>query len=212
MHLQTLAPAKYIRTGDSDPVPWYHFPVLGHLYRKRVARCISLLPQGHSVLEAGYGSGVSFLNLSRKFDEIHGIDLHERAEDVVNSFRGTGLNLHLRQGNILDLPYADASLDAALAVSIHEHLAPAEQARAFAEIYRVLRPGGCYVVGVPGLNMLMTTAFYLLGHRIREHHLTSEKEVLAAMGRHFDIDAASYTPRPLPASLTCYVYARGWKR
>lgn len=212
MHLQMLAPQAYFATGESDPVAYYHRPLLGRLYRRRIARCIDLLPRGSRVLEAGYGSGVSFLNLAEKFDEIHGLDLHDHPQDVTRSFDGTGLNLHLRQGDILDLPYEDESFDAALAISIHEHLKPDQQPRAFAEMHRVLRPGGCYVVGVPGLNAMMTAAFYALGHNIRLHHHTTETQVLAAMAECFDLETTHFSPWFLPHSLTTYVHARAFKR
>lgn len=212
MHLQMLARQAYFPTGDSDPVAYYHLPLVGRLYRKRIARCIDLLPRGRRVLEAGYGSGVSFLNLAEKFDEIHGLDLHNHPHEVARSFHGTGLTLHLRQGDILNLPYEDNSFDAALAVSIHEHLQPDQQHVAFAQIHRVLRPGGCYVVGVPGLNPMMTAAFYALGHNIRRSHHTSETQVLHAMADCFDLDTTQFTPWFLPHSLTTYVCARAFKR
>jgi len=212
MQLQMLTGDAYCRTGESDPIRFYSFPVLGRLYRNRVARCASMLPPGRRVLEIGYGSGVSFLNLGRKFEEIFGIDLHDKAGQVERSFAGTGLRLNLRQGNILHLPYEDESVDAALAISIHEHLAMAEQLAAFAEVHRVLRPGGCYVVGVPGLNAMMTAAFYLLGVRIHDHHLSSEGQVLGVMRAVFDVDVTHYSPFRWPKSLTTYLCIRGWKR
>jgi len=211
VQLQMLARERYVPTGESDPVACYHLPLLGRLYRRRVARCIDLLPPGQRVLEVGYGSGVSFLSLAEKYEEIHGIDLHNRPGDVARSFADTPLALHLRQGSILDLPCPERSFDAVLAVSIHEHLEPRDQERAFAEVHRVLRPGGGYVVGVPGLNPLMTAAFLALGYRIQEHHLSSEKRVLAAMAERFHIDRTVFQPRWWPRSLTWYACARGWK-
>ena len=212
MQLEMLASRDYCRTSESDPIRYYHLPVLGRLYRNRVARCVSMLPAGRSVLEIGYGSGVSFLNLRNKFDEIHGDDLHERAEEVARSFPGMGPKLYLRQGSILQLPCEDEAMDAALAISIHEHLPLDQQRRAFAEVHRVLRPGGCYAVGVPGLNAMMTTAFYLLGLRIHDHHLSSERQVLGVMREIFDVDLTHYSPFHWPKSLTTYLCIRGWKR
>ena len=212
MQLEMLTPRDYCRTSDSDPIRFYQVPLLGRLYRNRVARCVSMLPTARSVLEIGYGSGVSFLNLAANFEQIHGVDLHDHADSVARSFAGAGLDLNLRQGSILDLPYPDASVDAALAISIHEHLPPDQQRRAFAEVHRVLRPGGCYVVGVPALNAMMVAAFHLMGLRIREHHLSSERQVLHAMRQEFDVDLTHYSPFRWPRSLTTYLCIRGWKR
>lgn len=212
MELQMLARGAYRPAGRSDPIQFYHTPFIGRLYRNRLARCISLLPNGRRVLEIGYGSGVSFPNLSEKFDEIHGIDPHDHADEVKRLFASTGVDPHLRQGSVLQLPYEDDSFNAAISISLHEHLPADQQGKAFAEVRRVVRNGGCYVVGVPGVNTLMTTAFRLLSYPIHEFHLSSESCVLAAMRRTFDVDTTKYSPVLWPRSLTLYVRSRGWKR
>jgi ubiquinone/menaquinone biosynthesis C-methylase UbiE len=212
MELQMLAAGQYAWTGEADPVRYYRLPIIGRLFQRRVARCIQLLPQGKTVLEVGYGSGVSFLNLARRFEEIHGIDLHDRGERVAESFAQTPVRLRLRRGDITSLPYEDESFDAALAVSIHEEIAPEVQEAAFSEIRRVLRPGGCYVVGVPGVNVLMNSALSLLGCDVAKYHVTTDSQVLAAMAARFAIDVVQYRPFWWPRSLTTYVCIRGWKR
>lgn len=50
-------------------------------------------------------------------------------------------------GSALDIPAADAAYDFAYTINVLHHLASMEeQRRAFAEIFRVLRPGGCLFV------------------------------------------------------------------
>lgn len=212
MQLEMMSAGRYAWTSDADPIRYYRLPFIGRLFQRRVARCVSLLPGGASVLEVGYGSGVSFLNLSRRYSEIHGIDVHDRSADVARSFEGESLTLRLRRGDVTALPYEDATFDAALAVSIHEEIAPRQQRAAFSEIRRVLKPGGCYVVGVPGVNVMMNTALRILGCDTDEYHVTTERQVLDEMGGHFDIDAVRFTPFFLPRRLTTYVCIRGWKR
>ena len=211
MELQMLAAGEYSWTGEADPIRYYRLPLVGRLFQRRVARCIALLPRGKRVLELGYGSGVSFLNLAERYEEIHGIDLHDRASEVERSFSENGLRLRLRKGSIAKLPYEDGSFDAALAISIHEELPLHQQEAAFAEVHRVLRPGGCYVVGVPGVNILMNAALYMLGCNIGKYHVTTEEEVIAAMSRRFNIDTRQFLPAFWPKSLTTYVCVRGWK-
>jgi len=109
MDLQMLAAGEYPWTGEADPIRYYRLPLIGRLFQRRVARCIALLPRGKRVLELGYGSGVSFLNLAERYEEIHGIDLHDRATEVERSFSTNGLTLRLRQGSIAKLPYEDES-------------------------------------------------------------------------------------------------------
>ncbi len=214
MDLQMLAAGRYSRTSDADPIRYYRLPIIGRLYRRRVARCIELLTPGRRILEVGYGSGVSFLNLAERFEEIHGLDMHDRADEVARSFESSGIRnrLHLRNGSITSLPHENEWFDSALAISIHEELPLDLQDSAFREIHRVLQPGGCYVVGVPGVNILMNTALCALGCNIGEYHVTTDQQVVDAMSRHFDVDTVRYAPWFLPASLTTYVFIRGWKR
>lgn len=212
VQLQMLDADAYHRTGDADPIEYYRVPLIGRLFAKRVTDCLSLLPEGRRVLDVGYGSGVSFLNLAEKFDEIHGIDPHAHALDVEKSFRAAGLTPRLRQGTITALPYENDTFDAAVAISIHEEIPPEVQARAFAEIRRVVRPGGCYVVGVPGVNAMMTLGFLALGCDMRKWHITTERQVLAAMRERFEVDRTKYSPAFLPRSMTTYLAMRGWKR
>jgi SAM-dependent methyltransferase len=49
------------------------------------------------------------------------------------------------QGDVASLPLANSSLDFAYSINVFHHLSgPAQQARAFAEVARVLRPGGVF--------------------------------------------------------------------
>ena len=204
-----LAPGAYARTGEADPIRYYRWPIIGGLYRRRVARCISLLPAGDRVLEVGYGSGVGFLNLASKFRRIVGVDVHERADSVARTFQPYDLDLDLRQASVTELPFDDGSFAAAVAISIHEELPPEQQERAFEEIHRVLRPGGCYVVGIPGVNVLMNSAFYLLGCNIKKYHVSDNAWVMSAMRRRFHIEEVLYSPRWMPPALTAYVCIKG---
>lgn len=74
----------------------------------------------------------------------------------------------LQNGNVLNMPYEDGYFDTVLLISILEHLKPEEQSQAFAEIKRVLKPGGQVVYGVPVERPLMVFLFRMLGHDIRQ--------------------------------------------
>jgi SAM-dependent methyltransferase len=68
-----------------------------------------------------------------------GIDLHA-AE--VEAWRAVDPRLKLEVADATALPFADASFDHCLCVSVIEHIPDGGAARALAEIWRVLRPGG----------------------------------------------------------------------
>ena len=63
------------------------------------------------------------------------------------SFNGGPGALHASVGDVRDLPFADATFDAVYSMGTIEHFDETEHA--VAEIARVLKPGGCAIVGVP---------------------------------------------------------------
>ena len=58
-------------------------------------------------------------------------------------------SLVVKQYDVFNLPYADASVDEVRADSFIEHLSFADEPRFFHEVTRVLRPGGQLVLSVP---------------------------------------------------------------
>jgi len=131
-------------------------------------------------LEVGFGSGITFLNLSEMYEEIHGLDLNASVEQVSDLFNKKNIRTNLRNGSVLSMPYEDNYFDTVLLISILEHLKPSEQMQAFNEINRVLKPGGQVVYGVPIERTFMVFMFRLLGYNIREHHFSTEKDVFDA--------------------------------
>ncbi|MCX7681710.1 MAG: class I SAM-dependent methyltransferase [Anaerolineae bacterium] len=178
--LKLLPASRYVGVTRNDPIRFYHWPILGVMYRRRVELCLAELRGGERVLEVGFGSGVSFLNLHDLYREIYGLDLEASVEAVAALFRSLGVEVCLQNGNVLDMPYADEFFDAVLLISVLEHLKPDQLSAAFREIRRVLKPGGQVVYGVPVERPLMTLMFRLLGYDIRQHHFSTEKEVAAA--------------------------------
>ena len=45
------------------------------MYRKRVELCLSQCNGGEKILEIGFGTGLTFINLNSMYKEIHGLDL-----------------------------------------------------------------------------------------------------------------------------------------
>jgi ubiquinone/menaquinone biosynthesis C-methylase UbiE len=180
VRLKLLPRDQYIDIEDEDPIRFYFYPVIGKLYRQRVELCLAECKGGERVLDVGFGSGVSFLNLSEMYKEIHGLDLETDVEVVASVFQKIGIRTCLRNGNVLHMPYPDDTFDTVILVSILEHIKPHEQIIAFQEIKRVLKPGGQVVYGVPVEHPLTVFAFRLLNINIREHHFSTEKEVLQA--------------------------------
>lgn len=166
-------------------VIFYYLPVFGVMYRRRVELCLDQCKGGESILEVGFGSGLTFLNLNDKYKKIHGLDLTCDVNVVKGVFAPHGISPDLRNGNVLAMPYADNQFDTVLLISILEHLKPDELQQAFNEIHRVLKPGGQVVYGVPVERPFMVFMFRLLGYDIRQHHFSTERDVERAAEKNF---------------------------
>lgn len=117
-----------------------------------VRRYLAGLPAATRVLDAGCGEGVLVDEFHGRL-AIEGVDPHY-ASDVV------------RRGSLTGLPYPDASFDRVLCLDVLEHLSFADQPRALAELFRVLRPGGELFVTVPNLAHLQSRVHFLFTGRL----------------------------------------------
>ena len=98
----------------------------------RVNRLISMRP-GDRVLEVGCGQGHLTRALADQGLDIIGIDANPRAPEIA----GSKLVRHMEAQN---LEFDDGTFDAIVSVHAIEHIPPLEEA--FAEMVRVLKPGG----------------------------------------------------------------------
>ena len=76
-----LPPSALVKTSDVDKAEWNFRPLLGIIQRLRFRMILSLLPKRRigRLLEIGYGSGVFLPELSRRCDNLYGIDPHQCA-------------------------------------------------------------------------------------------------------------------------------------
>ncbi len=134
-------------------------------------------------LEVGYGAGAVLLALAPVVRELHGIDLEADPAPVGEMLRTRGIASELRKGSVYELPYADASFDLVVCFSVFEHLH--EFDRGLAEVRRVLRPGGRFLLGMPAVNGAMNRLFGAIGYdQIDDHHVTTPEQVAARFAAH----------------------------
>ena len=183
--LKLLPANQYKGVNQYDPIKYYYWPVFGQMYRGRVELALNECAGGERILEVGFGTGLAFPNLHDTYKEIHGIDLTADIDAVMSVFEPMNIPLFLEKGDVLKMPYEDNCFDTVLLVSILEHLKPAELEQAFAEIRRVLKPGGQMVYGTPVEKPFMVFMFRMLGHNIRDEHFSTEKEIAAAAHKAF---------------------------
>ncbi len=181
--LKLLPYKEYTGVLKEYSVIFYYLPLFGKMYRRRVELCLAECKGGESILEVGFGSGLTFLNLAESYQQIYGLDLTCDTEAVLEVFSKRGIQPELKNGNVTKMPYPDDTFDTVLLISILEHLKPDELNSAFAEIKRVLKPGGQVVYGVPVERPFMVFMFMLLGTNIRKHHFSTEQDVAEAAVR-----------------------------
>lgn len=184
--LKLLAYREYAGVDRNDPLRFYFWPIIGKMFRRRIELCLAECLGGQRVLEVGFGSGVTFLNLNDSYKEVYGLDLNASVEAVKTVFEAKQIETHLQSGSLLSMPYKDDFFDTVLLISVLEHLKPFEQIQAFREIRRVLKPQGQAVYGVPIERSFMVFMFRLLGYNIREHHFSTETDVFNAAGSVLD--------------------------
>jgi ubiquinone/menaquinone biosynthesis C-methylase UbiE len=134
-------------------------------------------------LEVGYGAGAVLLSLAPNVRELHGIDLDADPAPVTATLADRGITADLRKGSVYELPYQDGMFDLVVCFSVFEHLH--EYEKGLAEVRRVLRPGGRFLLGMPAVNRTMTKLFDLIGYRnIDDDHVTTPDEVASRFAAH----------------------------
>ncbi|MDA0577407.1 MAG: methyltransferase domain-containing protein [Verrucomicrobia bacterium] len=113
------------------------------------------------VLDLGLGSGTDLLNIRSAFGkpvDLFGLESHP---PNIEAARQNGIqtwDFDLERGRF---PVDEGTLDVVVANQILEHTK--ELFWIFSEVFRVLKPGGAFIIGVPNLASLHNRAALLLG-------------------------------------------------
>lgn len=100
---------------------------------------------GEHVLELGAGRGAATRELAKRATLVTSIEYDPESVAALRK-RTLALNVQVIQGDASALPFPAATFSSAISILMLHHLKTAElQDHAFAEIYRVLRPGGVFL-------------------------------------------------------------------
>ena len=113
---------------------------------------------GGKVIELGYGRTALVPILARLAGEFHIVDIVDRS-----GVSEQPANLKLHCANLdNDFPFADATFDTAVAMMVIEHLY--DPFHAFAELGRILRPGGTALINLPNVASIRCRMQLFFGH------------------------------------------------
>jgi SAM-dependent methyltransferase len=141
---------EYHRELDKN---WPYFPV--YVEKLRRVRQFLQTKRNLEILDVGCGEGVLVDEYRRLGYDITGLDLNFSRSGIV-------------RGSVLQIPFVDDSVDVILCLDVLEHLNLLDQPSAIAEIRRVLKPGGVFLVTIPNLaHFASRLSFFLLGKLIR---------------------------------------------
>jgi ubiquinone/menaquinone biosynthesis C-methylase UbiE len=196
-------------TGVADPLKFYYLPIASSFYKARFADAVRMLGgRVGTLLDIGCGSGIFLPELKKHCDRLIACDFHPHLAKTAEMLRAEKLDgVTLIRSDARVLPIADESVDAVVCMSVLEHLHDVETPAD--EFYRVLRPGGVAVIGVPVENMMtdamLRTSFLLLPNaRLDDEHVSTHTDIFRSFSRRFTAERGLNIPRLLPEQLRMY--------
>jgi SAM-dependent methyltransferase len=165
-----------------DDYWWYRG--LRELIKSLLAR---YLPAGSSqpmILDVGCGTGAN-LKLLQSYGNAIGVDISEKA---IGFCRARGIpESRTFLASAVDLPFPASRFD--LAVSFEVLCNLKDDAAAFREIARVLKPGAPFIVGLPAYQWLWSMHDVAVGHE-RRYDAREVREKLSQAG--FTVERVTY--------------------
>ena len=196
------------QNGPTDPIEYYRKPLIGRLFLARINYGLSLLGERRfgKALEVGYAAGAVQLALAQGVSELHGLDLDADVAKVTSLLRARDYESTLVQGSVYAMPYETHYFDLVTCFSVFEHLT--DYQTALTEVFRVLRPGGQFLLGMPAVNRLMEAGFYAIGFKgIDDHHVTTPSQVVGVFEQvGFKLVAQRHLELPFPVPLGLRLY------
>ncbi len=102
---------------------------------------------GSDALDIGCGTGADAVFMAKLGLTVIGLDLSAVALELAEErCRAAGVDVHWLTGDALKIPVASESVDLATDRGCLHHIPDAERAQYASEVFRVLRPGGIFVV------------------------------------------------------------------
>jgi SAM-dependent methyltransferase len=162
--------------------------------------------RGKRVLEIGHGMGCDLAHAAMAGAIVHGVDITQNHHDIAkNHFAAKGLTADLRLAAAGNLPFETASMDVVYSLGVLHHTD--DTIRCIGEVYRVLKPGGVFIMSLYHFWSLSHLVFVLRGlgngdlRRVGYRGVLSKIEA-GADGTHIRPLVKLYTPRAVRVMLS----------
>lgn len=120
------------------------------------------------ILNVGAGTGDDLVLISQ-YGKIYAVDIDQDALNLVSD----SVVAEKKCADVCALPYADEFFDVVVSFDVLEHVD--DHVKGVQEIYRVLKPGGHFIMTVPAFNALYSSHDKLLFHHRRYNKKTLRK-------------------------------------
>lgn len=102
---------------------------------------------GKEVLEIGHGMGCDLVHAAKAGAIVHGVDITPNHHEIAKKHLAVnGLEGDLRLCDASELPYASNSMDVVYSMGVLHHTD--DTIRCISEAYRVLKPGGTFIMAL----------------------------------------------------------------
>jgi ubiquinone/menaquinone biosynthesis C-methylase UbiE len=161
--MASISGAPQLRIDRKGPLPylveyWYLGPaVMRYMVERRFREVLEHadIRPGQRVVEIGCGWGLG-LHWARTLGcRVTGIDLSHEQLAWARRNLPDAVGLGLVEANARELPYRDGTFDRVMSVETLEHVFRPDRPRVFAEMARVLKPGGRLALSTPNTISLV---------------------------------------------------------
>ena len=155
----------------------------GRAHKEHMTEALRL-DAGHIVADIGCGTGVDLAAMADRvgsYGAVIGIDADETMISEAQRRSSGDSVISVRHGDAHELPLPDRSVDRVRMERVAQHLR--DPAAAFAEVYRVIRPGGLFVVADPDWDTLVVDEVDIATSRAYTDFVRSEVVRNGPIGR-----------------------------
>lgn len=115
-------------------------------------KIVSYIPKNSKFLDVGCGAGYSLMRASQGLNcEVEGIDADPGSHGVGRFIKDMVKTIPIKKGFAEKLPYANETFDVVYSSHVLEHVN--DEAKALAEMKRVLKKDGVLIIGMPTASM-----------------------------------------------------------